>query len=133
MAAEFNPGIVNVMVNAAKIELTKSNAVVVKLVHVPGSYEIPIVADLLLQKGAIDALLAIGFIERGETMHGEVMGHVVHRKIIDLQIQYGCPIGIGIIGPGATGEQAEVRKSDYGIGAARAAVKMCEVVRELSG
>jgi len=64
----------------------------------------------LLKKGNFDALLVLGYIEKGETLHGEVMGHVVHRSIVELQLQYSVPIAIGIIGPGATIEQARERK-----------------------
>ena len=52
-------------------------------------------------------------------MHGEVMGHVVSEALVRLQLEHRKPIGLGIIGPGATAEQAEMRK----LGAARAAVR----------
>jgi len=54
-----------------------------------------------------DAIVVLGYIEKGETKNGELMGHVVVKTIKDLELRYNKPIGIGIIGPGATHEQAK--------------------------
>jgi 6,7-dimethyl-8-ribityllumazine synthase len=72
--------------------------------------------------------VVLGYIERGETLHGEVMGHTVHAAIVQLQLQYKRPIGIGIIGPGATKEQAELRKTDYAAAAVRATMRSLEAL-----
>jgi 6,7-dimethyl-8-ribityllumazine synthase len=98
------------------------------VVPVPGSYEVPLVADALLSRESIDALVVLGYIERGETLHGEVMGHTVHQALVQLQLQHKKPIGIGIIGPGATAEQAQVRKESYAAAALRAAVRSLEAL-----
>lgn len=131
IAAQFNPAIVDPMVLAAQESLQAAGAHIQDIVRVPGSYEIPLAADLLLKKGDIDALVVLGYIEKGETLHGEVMGHVVHRSIVQLQLQYSTPIAIGIIGPGATIQQATKRNREYAIGAAECAIHMIEVVHEL--
>ncbi len=131
IAADFNRDIIDPMIQAAQEELQASGAAVDRIIRVPGSYEIPLAADLLLQKGEVDAVVVVGYIERGETLHGEVMGHVVHRSIVELQLQYSVPIAIGIIGPGATLEQAQQRNRDYAIGAARCAIQMIKVASEL--
>ncbi|MEK7499857.1 MAG: 6,7-dimethyl-8-ribityllumazine synthase, partial [Patescibacteria group bacterium] len=128
IAAQFNPEIVEPMVSAAKETLEKSGATVGDIVRVPGSYEIPLAADMLLKQRNADALIVLGYIEKGETLHGEVMGHVVHRSIVELQLQYSIPIAIGIIGPGATIEQAHPRNSSSASGAAKCALQMGEVV-----
>jgi 6,7-dimethyl-8-ribityllumazine synthase len=119
LAADFNKQVVGPMVDAAINELEQAGATVVCVVRVPGSYEIPLLADVLLADHDVDALVVLGYIERGETLHGEVMGQVVHGALVHLQLRYRKPAGIGIVGPGATLEQAETRKEPY----ARAAVR----------
>jgi len=119
IAATFHQPLTDQMIAAATSEIKKNKAKLIGTYKVTGSFELPLIADRLLAKKSIDAIVALGFIEKGETLHGEVMGHVVYRALIDLQIDYNKPIGLGIIGPGATPKQAEVRK----IPAARAAVK----------
>ena len=130
LAAEFAQTIIDVMIDEASREAVSGGAEVVKVVRVPGAYELPLLADSLLANADIDVLIALGFIERGETQHGEVMGHVVHAALVQLQLQYKKPVGIGIIGPGATQEQAEKRKVDYARSAVRAALKSWTALRE---
>jgi 6,7-dimethyl-8-ribityllumazine synthase len=73
----------------------------------------------------------LGFIEKGETLHGENMGHVVHRTLMELQLERRKPKGLGIIGPGATPEQAEARKERYAKDAVFAAFAHQAVLEEL--
>ena len=130
VAAEFNKELVDAMIDAARNELDISGAVLVRTVRVPGSYEVPLIADLQMAQENVDALVVLGYIERGETLHGEVMGHVVQNALVKLQLRYHKPIGIGIIGPGATAEQAQLRKTAYARSAVQAALRSCELVAE---
>lgn len=132
IAAEFNSAIVDPMIEAASAELAAANAVLTGVIRVPGAYEIPVAANSVLQRGDVEALIVLGYIERGETLHGEVMGHVVHRSIVDMQLRYDRPIGIGIIGPGATKEQAQTRNLGYAIGATRGVLKMVQVLSNVT-
>lgn len=87
---------------------------------VPGAYEIPLVVKRLFDHSTTKAVVALGAIEKGETLHGEVMGHVVHQSLMDLQLCYDRPIGMGIIGPGATPKQMHERKTKIAQEAVRA-------------
>src|SRR5688500_16252527 len=98
------------MVAAAREEAGTLGVEITREVRVPGCYEMPVIVASLLPRKKIDAVVVLGYIERGETLHGEVMGHVVHKALIDLEIEHAKPIGLGIIGPGATPQQADVRK-----------------------
>jgi 6,7-dimethyl-8-ribityllumazine synthase len=102
VAAEFNKELVDAMIETAQIELKDLGADLVRVVRVSGCYEVPLIADLHLAQEGVDGLVVLGYIERGETLHGEVMGHVVHGALVQLQLKYRKPVGIGIIGPGAT-------------------------------
>ena len=72
-----------------------------QVVWVPGSMETPLALKRMLDDRSLDGAIALGIIERGETQHGLAMGQAVIRSIIDLQLETGLPIGLGIIGPGA--------------------------------
>jgi 6,7-dimethyl-8-ribityllumazine synthase len=122
VAAEFNRPLVDAMIAAASDEASKHGAVVDKVVRVPGCYEVPIVAKHLCARAELGAIVVLGYIERGETQHGEVMGHVVHRALMKLSLAHDKPMGLGIIGPGATAEQADSRKDAYARAAVRAAL-----------
>src|SRR5262245_30711766 len=132
LAADFNEALVAVMIRAAQQEVEALGATVVRVVRVPGCYEVPLLADLLLGDPATDVLVVLGYIEKGETLHGEVMGHVVHASLVRSQLAHKKPVGIGIIGPGATPEQAEARKESYARSAVRAALTSLQTYRELA-
>jgi 6,7-dimethyl-8-ribityllumazine synthase len=131
LVAEFNRPLVDAMVKSAVDEAKKLGAGVGPSVRVPGSYETPLAADRLLRRSDIDALVVLGYIERGETLHGEVMGHVVHRALVEASLRYEKPVGFGFIGPGATLRDARARKDEYARAAVRAAIRMVGVVAEL--
>lgn len=112
VAADFHKDLAEKMIQAAKSEL-KNQGRDFRLIKVAGCYEMPLVVDKVMAAKGTEAVVALGFIEKGQTMHGEVMGHVVHKSLVDLQLKYGKPVGFGIIGPGATLEQAQVRAQEY--------------------
>ena len=120
--AEFNRSIIDTMIAGAKAEAEAAGASLVAEARVPGTYEVPLVLERALLRADVDGAVVLGYIERGETQHGEVMGHVVHRAIVELSLRHGKPVGIGIIGPGATFIQAEARKDPYARAAVRAAL-----------
>jgi 6,7-dimethyl-8-ribityllumazine synthase len=123
VAADFNERIVHPMIDKAIETLERHECEASLVLSVPGSFEIPLVLDAVLQRDDVDAAVVLGYIERGETLHGEVMGHVVYKSILDLQLTYGKPVGMGIIGPGAVLKQAKKRNIAYGEAAAEAAVR----------
>lgn len=133
VAADFNETIVQPMIDAAVATLEDFECQVDIVLSVPGAFELPLVLDAVLQRNDVDAAVALGYIERGETLHGEVMGHVVYKSILDLQLTYGKPVGIGIIGPGAVLKQAKKRNVAYGEAAAEAAVRTLLCLEEAQG
>tara|TARA_B100000287_G_C20552772_1_gene749190 strand:- start:357 stop:752 length:396 start_codon:yes stop_codon:yes gene_type:complete len=89
-----------------------------EVVWVPGSMEVPLALDRLLSRDDIVGAACLGIIEKGETQHGLAMGQAVTKAVVDLQISYNKPIGLGIIGPGAEPHHIEPRIEPH----ARAAV-----------
>ena len=63
--------------------------------------EMPLATQRAFEDPDCIGAICLGVIERGETLHGEVMGHAVLNALIDLQLGHDRPIGVGIIGPGA--------------------------------
>jgi 6,7-dimethyl-8-ribityllumazine synthase len=122
VAAEFNAPLIEAMLRAALDEAKRMGASVMYTERVPGCYELPLAAKRLIARPDVRALVVLGYIEKGETLHGVVMGHVVHGALTDLSLAHDKPIGLGIIGPGATAEQAETRKDGYARAAVRAAL-----------
>ena len=129
IATEFNKSLIDSMLEIASSELELLGIGLQSIIRVPGAYEIPLIADIELSKPAVGGLVVLGYIEKGETLHGEVMGHSVSNALVNLQLKLKKPIGLGIIGQGATYEQAEVRYEN----SARAAVRALKHVADLLG
>jgi 6,7-dimethyl-8-ribityllumazine synthase len=133
LVAEFHRSLSEAMLAFADGEAKALKLRVVRTVRVPGAYETPLVAKKLLAQRDVDALVVLGFIERGETLHGEVMGHVVHRALLEASLATNKPVGLGLIGPGATKKQAEARKKSSARAAVRAVVASLAALAELDG
>ena len=112
------------MLEYAENEANINGAQISKIIWVPGSMEVPLALDRLLKDIEVDAAIALGIIERGETQHGLVMGQAVTRSIIELQIKYDKSIGLGIIGPGAEKHHIEPRLEPHARSAVNAVIKM---------
>ena len=112
------------MLEYAENEANINGAEISKIIWVPGSMEVPLALDRLLKDIEVDAAIALGIIERGETQHGLVMGQAVTRSVIELQIKYDKSIGLGIIGPGAEKHHIEPRLEPHARSAVNAVIKM---------
>ena len=127
---KFHRQIAEEMLARVREKAEELDADIAEVVEVPGSYEAPVVVKKLLGRADVDCVAVSGFIEKGETLHGEQMGLVVSTALKKLELQYSKPVGMGIIGPGATEEQA-LKRLDYGAAAVEAAVKMVEILRKI--
>jgi len=101
VCGSFHRNEVEEMIQYAQDEATKQNLNISEIVWVPGSMEAPLATARLLEDENISGVACLGIIEKGETAHGMAMGQAVIKSLIDLQLGYDKPVGLGIIGPGA--------------------------------
>jgi 6,7-dimethyl-8-ribityllumazine synthase len=108
-----------------------------RLVRVPGSFELPVVAKAALEAGA-DAVVALGVIIRGGTPHFEYVSDAATSGLTQVSIQTGKPVGFGVLTlddekQGLDRAGLPGSKEDKGAEAADAAVATAVVLRELRG
>ncbi len=65
--------------------------------HVPGSYELPFGAALLLQNDRVDAVIALGNVIRGETPHFDFVCQAVAQGIKDVGLKFMKPVIFGVL------------------------------------
>ena len=99
ICGEFHKKEVTEMLEEVRRVAAENNLHIAEEIWVNGSYEKPLALKRVLQKETIDAVVLLGIIERGETKHGLIMGHTVMQAIINLELEYMKPVGIGILGP----------------------------------
>ena len=106
----------------------------ITIVHVPGAFEIPLVAERLAASGKYDALICLGAVIRGETPHFEYVSDAVTRGIGKTMSQYQLPIGFGVLTTNDVQQAMErsgAKDSNKGYEAALTAVEMVSVIRQI--
>lgn len=124
VVSTFNSEITGEMSKKAQQRAKETGARIVKIVEVPGSFEIPLAVKELLEEKEIDGVVTIGTIIKGGTDHDMVIAHAIAKKLMDLSCEYGKPVSLGISGPNITWQQAEKRIEEYATRAVDSVVKM---------
>ena len=101
---------------------------------VPGSFEIPVVALKFSQKKKIAAVICLGSIIRGETIHFDLVAGAAARGIAQVSLTTGKPVIFGVLATD-TVEQAYKRsgqdKENKGIEAARNTLEMMSLIEQI--
>lgn len=109
VVSEFHYDITMMMLERAKEHAKFLDAEVSDIVHVPGVFDMPLAVNKLLKKQEIDGVVTLGAVIEGETEHDDIVMGQTSRKITDLAVEFGKPVGLGITGPGMSRLQAEKR------------------------
>lgn len=109
VVSEFHYDITMMMLERAKEHAKFLGAEVPTVVQVPGVFDMPLAIRRLLEKDDIDGVVTLGAVVEGETEHDDIVMGQASRKITDLAVEYGKPVGLGITGPGMSRLQAEER------------------------
>jgi 6,7-dimethyl-8-ribityllumazine synthase len=131
--SEWNDEITNALTDGAKNILIQAGlkATNVKVYKVPGSFELPLGAKLILDKEEdIDAVICVGCIIRGETSHFDFVAQGVTYGVQKLNLQYGKPVIFCVLTDN-TIDQSRARSGgvhgNKGVEAAAAALKMIQL------
>ena len=105
-----------------------------EVTRVPGSFEVPAVAQRLAKSGRYDALICLGTLIRGETAHFEALSHEVIHGLSEVARTTGVPIGFGIVTTDSLEqalERAGGKMGNRGSDAAIAAIETANLYRRL--
>jgi 6,7-dimethyl-8-ribityllumazine synthase len=130
VCSRWNPTVTDALLRSALAALEERGvrAADVEVIRVPGAFELPAaVAAVMLRRPGPDAVVALGAIVRGETMHHQVLADAVASALASLSTR--CPIGFGLL-TCDTLEQARTR-SGKGAEAVDAAIEMANLRRLL--
>lgn len=64
---------------------------------VPGCYELPLAAQMMLSQKKVDAVICLGCLIKGETTHFELIAEMVAQKLGDLSLKYEKCAAFGVI------------------------------------
>ena len=142
VVARWNAVITDRLLEGALDALLRSGASRrhVQIVRVPGAWEVPAAARMIAEQPhgsekAVDAVIALGCLLRGETAHYEAIYNEVARGIGQSQQETGVPHAFGVL-TCETLEQAlnraGIKAGNKGFEAAVAAIEMVSLRRKLS-
>jgi 6,7-dimethyl-8-ribityllumazine synthase len=107
----------------------------VEVVHVPGAFEIPLTAQRVARSGRYDAVVCIGCLIKGDTMHFEYIAAAVSQGITAAALQTDVPMAFGVLTTlteAQAAERAAPGPGNKGAEAARAALEMVTALRPFS-
>ena len=138
VVSRFNSFITERLLEAALDALARGGAISrdVEVVHVPGSFELPLAAKKLAGTGRYDALIAIGCILRGETAHYDYVCSETARGLQLAQMDTGVPIMFCVLTCDTLEQaidRAGLKGGNKGYEAGLGAIEMGQLSRKLRG
>lgn len=103
-------------------------------VWVPGSFEIPLIAQQLAQSKKYDAIICLGAVIRGDTPHFDYISAEVSKGISQVSLKTNVPISFGILTVDTLEqalERAGSKAGNKGRQAAESAIEMVNIVNQL--
>jgi 6,7-dimethyl-8-ribityllumazine synthase len=136
--AAFNEEIVGGLVEGARAALREMGVAEkdIHVVEVPGAFELPLAARAAAHYGHYDAVVALGAVIRGETDHYEHVAREAAAGLAAVARDTMVPVGFGVLTvekEAQARERAQPGPGNKGVEAARAAIAMVHVLRELRG
>ena len=99
VVSRFNEEITNGLLQGAR-ELFAEASVPdenVTVIRVPGAFEIPMTAQRLGESGEYDAVVCLGCLIKGETMHFEYIAEAASHGIMQAAAATGVPMAFGVL------------------------------------
>ncbi|MCB0792197.1 MAG: 6,7-dimethyl-8-ribityllumazine synthase [Flavobacteriales bacterium] len=132
VVSEWNREITEALHQGARRTLMEHGAAEADLleVWVPGSFELAVGAQILIEANALHGVICLGSIVRGETPHFDYVCQATAKGIMDVGLKHGVPVIFGVLTDDNM-DQARARSGgrygNKGVDCAVAALKMAEL------
>jgi len=138
VVSRFNSFITERLLQGAVDALIRAgaNEKSIDVIHVPGSFELPLTAKKLAGTGKYDALVAIGCIIRGETAHYDYVCSETARGLQLAQMDTGIPVMFCVLtcdNVEQAIDRAGLKGGNKGFEAGLGAIEMAQLSRKLRG
>lgn len=136
VVSEWNYGITGALLDGAVNTLKSAGASAenIKIIYVPGSFELTLGAQLMAENNDLDAIICLGCVIQGETRHFDFICQGVTYGITVLNMNYNMPFIYGVLTTDnleQAKERAGGRHGNKGEEAAITAIKMVALQRDM--
>ncbi len=69
----------------------------IRVEHVPGAWELPLLARVFALGESFDAVICLGAVIRGDTPHFDYVAGECARGLQQVQVEAGCPVVFGVL------------------------------------
>ena len=136
VVSRFNEFITSKLLEGALDALKRHGADMdgTEVAWVPGSFEIPLVAQKMARSGRYNAVICLGAVIRGSTPHFDYIAAEVTKGAATVSLSTGVPVVFGVITTDSIEqaiERAGTKMGNKGADAAVTAIEMANLMREL--
>ncbi len=138
VVGRFNSFVVESLVDGA-IDVLKRHGIDennIRIVRVPGAFEIPLAVKKLAEQKQDDAIIALGAVIRGGTPHFEYVSAESSKGVGQVSLDFGIPVANGILTVNSIEQAIErsgTKAGNKGAEAALTALEMVSLLRQLEG
>jgi 6,7-dimethyl-8-ribityllumazine synthase len=137
VVARFNELITQQLLRGAEDALVRhgADAAGIEVAWVPGSFEIPVVAQQMARSGRYDAVVCLGALIRGATPHFDHLSSSVTGALQSISVDSGLPVINGVLTVESIEqalERAGTKAGNKGYDAAVTAIEMVSVLRQIN-
>lgn len=131
VAGRWNENIIESLLEGALTALAECgvNKKNIFVVRVPGAFELPLGAQQLIKRKKVDAVIALGCLYKGETLHFEYVTEATAHGLMRVGLDTGKPVIFGVL-PCLNEKQAIARstgENNHGYGWGLTAVEMAQL------
>ena len=136
--ARFNSFITDRLLEGALAGLRKHSVAAedITVVHVAGSWELPVTARALAETSKFAAIICLGAVIRGETAHFDYVAGEAAKGLANVQNTTGVPVTFGVLTTNTTDQaidRAGGKSGNKGYDAAVTAIETASVLRQIRG
>lgn len=136
LVSRFNSFVVENLLAGAKDALLRHGAGEsdLRIVRVPGAYEMPLAARRVAASKSCDAIIALGAVIRGGTPHFEYVAGECVKGLSAVSVQFELPVALGVLTVDTVEqaiERAGMKSGNKGVEAAMSAIEMVNLLRKL--
>jgi len=134
VAGRFNSFVVDHLVSGALDCLLRHGAKAkdIDIIHAPGAYELPLLAQRVAVKKKYDAIIAVGAVIRGGTPHFEYVAGECSKGLATVSLQYDIPVAFGVLTVDSIEQAIErsgTKAGNKGVEAAMSAIEMINLLK----